>query len=89
MQKGGGSPPEGNLAKAIDAQFGGLDKVIAKMNAAGAGLQGSGWVVCFTSHLFFSFWSIDDITVLWCPSLLLNGFPPRSALNCPITVDEK
>jgi superoxide dismutase len=53
MQKGGGSPPEGNLAKAIDAQFGGLDKVIAKMNAAGAGVQGSGWVVCLTSHLFF------------------------------------
>lgn len=63
MQKGGGSPPEGNLAKAIDAQFGGLDKVIAKMNAAGAGLQGSGWVVRLTSHLFFSFGSIDNITV--------------------------
>ncbi|KAG0557417.1 hypothetical protein M758_11G124200 [Ceratodon purpureus] len=42
--EGGGSPPQGNLAKAIDAQFGGLDKLTAKMNAAGAGVQGSGWV---------------------------------------------
>ncbi len=46
LQEGGGQPPEGNLAKAIDAQFGGLEKLTAKMNAAGAGLQGSGWVVC-------------------------------------------
>lgn len=42
--KGGGSPPEGHLAEAIDAQWGSLDKLIAKMNAAGAGVQGSGWV---------------------------------------------
>lgn len=63
MQKGGGSPPEGNLAKAIEAQFGGLDKVIAKMNAAGAGVQGSGWVVRLISHLFFPFSTIYDITV--------------------------
>jgi len=42
--EGGGSPPEGSLAKAIEAQFGGLDKLTASMNAAGAGVQGSGWV---------------------------------------------
>lgn len=42
--EGGGSPPQGSLAKAIEAQFGGLDKLTARMNAAGAGVQGSGWV---------------------------------------------
>nr|BAA86881.1 manganese superoxide dismutase [Barbula unguiculata] len=42
--EGGGSPPQGSLAKAIDAQFGGLDKLTAKMSTAGAGVQGSGWV---------------------------------------------
>jgi len=41
---GGGSPPQGSLAKAIDAHWGSLDKLTAKMNAAGAGVQGSGWV---------------------------------------------
>lgn len=41
---GGGSPPQGSLAKAIEAQFGGLEKLTARMNAAGAGVQGSGWV---------------------------------------------
>jgi Fe-Mn family superoxide dismutase len=41
---GGGSPPQGSLAKAIDAQFGGLEKLTAKMSTVGAGVQGSGWV---------------------------------------------
>jgi Fe-Mn family superoxide dismutase len=44
ISEGGGAPPQGSLSKAIDAQFGDLDKLIAKMNAAGAGVQGSGWV---------------------------------------------
>lgn len=58
IQEDGGSPPEGSLAKAIDSQFGSLDKLITRMNTAGAGVQGSGWVVrplhfnCFkSSHL--------------------------------------
>ncbi|CAI6003470.1 unnamed protein product [Closterium sp. NIES-64] len=44
-QEGGGAPPEGALAAAIDAQFGSLDALVSKFNAAGAGVQGSGWVV--------------------------------------------
>lgn len=36
-------PPSGDLAKAIDADFGSLDKMTAKFNAAAAGVQGSGW----------------------------------------------
>jgi len=47
LQKGGGEPPEGNLASAIESEFGSLDKLIAKMSTTGAGVQGSGWVVCY------------------------------------------
>jgi superoxide dismutase, Fe-Mn family len=36
-------PPSGSLANAIDADFGSLDKMITKFNAAAAGVQGSGW----------------------------------------------
>jgi hypothetical protein len=36
-------PPSGALAKAIDADFGSLDKLVAKFSAAAAGVQGSGW----------------------------------------------
>ncbi len=49
MQEGGGEPPEGNLASAIESQFGSLDNLIAKLSASGAGVQGSGWVVCLLS----------------------------------------
>lgn len=44
QKEGGGAPPEGALASAIDAQFGSLDELIKQMNTAGAGVQGSGWV---------------------------------------------
>ena len=40
---GGGEPPSGALAKAIDSHFGGLDAMKEKFNAALAGIQGSGW----------------------------------------------
>ncbi|XP_024530400.1 superoxide dismutase [Mn], mitochondrial isoform X2 [Selaginella moellendorffii] len=43
-KSGGGEPPEGKLASAIKDEFGSLEKLIAKMNADGAALQGSGWV---------------------------------------------
>ncbi|KAJ7542081.1 hypothetical protein O6H91_10G090500 [Diphasiastrum complanatum] len=41
---GGGAPPEGQLATAIQDQFGSLDHLISKMNAEGAAVFGSGWV---------------------------------------------
>jgi len=44
VKEGGGEPPKGALAKAIDTQFGSLNAVIEKMNAGGAAVQGSGWV---------------------------------------------
>ncbi|KAJ8764177.1 hypothetical protein K2173_005102 [Erythroxylum novogranatense] len=42
--EGGGEPPHGSLGWAIDSNFGSLEKLILKMNAEGAALQGSGWV---------------------------------------------
>jgi Fe-Mn family superoxide dismutase len=40
---GGGEPPSGALAKAIDDHFGSFDKFKGEMNKALAGIQGSGW----------------------------------------------
>lgn len=42
--EGGGTPPEGNLAKAIDHNFGSLQTFIDQFSAKSVGLQGSGWV---------------------------------------------
>ena len=39
----GGGKPSGDLAKAIDAELGGFDKVKEEMNKAGATRFGSGW----------------------------------------------
>lgn len=41
--KGGGEPPSGALAKAIDDSYGSLDQLKKTMNTALAGIQGSGW----------------------------------------------
>src|SRR3978361_1045784 len=40
---GGGEPPSGELAKAIDTTYGGLEDFKKKFNTALAGIQGSGW----------------------------------------------
>lgn len=48
-QEGGGEPPKTSLGWAIDTQFGSLEALIQKVNAEGAALQGSGWVVSFQS----------------------------------------
>lgn len=43
VNKGGGTPPEGELAKAIDQNFGSLDKLIEAFSAKTVAIQGSGW----------------------------------------------
>jgi superoxide dismutase, Fe-Mn family len=43
MKPGGGGPPVGNLAQAINSTFGGFDSFKEKMNQAGATRFGSGW----------------------------------------------
>jgi len=43
VSKGGGNPPQGNLAKAIQQEFGSLESLIEKLNAKSVAVQGSGW----------------------------------------------
>ena len=43
QNQGGGAPPEGPLAEAINKQFGSLEKFIEKFNAKTGPIQGSGW----------------------------------------------
>ena len=40
---GGGTPPSGPLAKAIETEFGSLDKFIENISAKATAQQGSGW----------------------------------------------
>ncbi len=42
-KQGGGTPPEGALADAINKDFGSLDSFIQKMTAQTVAIQGSGW----------------------------------------------
>ncbi len=41
--KGGGESPKGDLAHAIQAEFGSLEAFIEKLSAAAVAIQGSGW----------------------------------------------
>lgn len=43
VSAGGGEPPSGALAEAIQSQYGSLDKLVALTNTKLAGIQGSGW----------------------------------------------
>lgn len=43
VNKGGGTPPEGALAKAIAQDFGSLEKFIESFSAKTVAIQGSGW----------------------------------------------
>ena len=56
-QEGGGEPPHGSLGWAIDTHFGSMEVLVQKINAEGAALQGSGWVVgfaaCVVSNIHF------------------------------------
>ena len=42
-KSGGGEPPSGKLAEAIQSRWGGLDAFKSQFNTALAGVQGSGW----------------------------------------------
>lgn len=43
LSPNGGGTPEGELAAAIDDNFGSFDKFVAHFTATSAGIQGSGW----------------------------------------------
>ena len=43
VNQGGGTPPEGDLAKAIAQDFGSIEKFIESFSAKTVAIQGSGW----------------------------------------------
>ncbi len=43
VSKGGGTPPKGELADAINKTFGSIDQFIEKFSALTVAIQGSGW----------------------------------------------
>ena len=43
VSKGGGEPPKGDLASALEKTFGSLDQFIEKFSAQTVAIQGSGW----------------------------------------------
>lgn len=43
QSQGGGEPPKGPLAEAINKKFGSLEKLIEQFNAKAGPIQGSGW----------------------------------------------
>lgn len=43
VSKGGGTPPEGPLVKAINTDFGSLEKFVEQLSAKAIAIQGSGW----------------------------------------------
>lgn len=51
LSPNGGGEPTGELAKAIDRDFGSFDKFKAHFAAAALGLQGSGWAVLAYDHI--------------------------------------
>ncbi|APT91539.1 superoxide dismutase [Corynebacterium sphenisci DSM 44792] len=51
LSPNGGDKPTGELAAAIDDQFGSFDKFVAHFSAAATGLQGSGWAVLGYDHI--------------------------------------
>ncbi|GAA4404294.1 superoxide dismutase [Tsukamurella soli] len=51
MSPDGGDKPVGDLAAAIDAEFGGFDKFQAQFNAVALTLQGSGWSILAYDHI--------------------------------------
>lgn len=51
LSPNGGGEPEGDLAKAIERDFGSFDKFKDQFSSAALGLQGSGWAVLGYDHM--------------------------------------
>lgn len=51
MSPNGGGEPTGVLRDAITAKFGSVDKFIAHFKAAGAAVEGSGWVILVKNQM--------------------------------------
>ncbi len=73
INKGGGIPPEGNLAEAIECSFGSYEKFIEKLNHAAMGIQGSGWAWLGYDR------SMGRLVIATCPNqdpLSAQGYQP-------------
>ncbi len=51
MKPKGGGAPTGELASAINSKFGSFEKFMAHFKAAGAAVEGSGWVLLVKNNL--------------------------------------
>lgn len=51
MQPNGGGEPSGELASAINSRFGSFDGFISQFKAAGAAVEGSGWVLLVKNNM--------------------------------------
>jgi superoxide dismutase, Fe-Mn family len=67
---GGGEPPSGALAKAIEQSYGSLDGVKTKFNSALAGIQGSGWA-----------WLVQDTQT---GSISIKTYAVRRPISLPL-----
>lgn len=74
MRPGGASKPDGALAESITDEFGNLDGLKEKFNAAATNLFGSGWA-----------WLLPDMSITTTPNqdspLSLNGVTPLLGLD--------
>ena len=74
---GGGEPPSGNLAQAINTTYGSLDEFKNKMNTALAGIQGSGWAWLVkdkqTGQIGIRTYAVSDHKMQLTREIELNG----------------
>jgi Fe-Mn family superoxide dismutase len=76
MKPGGGGAPTGDLADAINRDFGSFDKFKEEFTAAAAGRFGSGWA-----------WLIKDGGKLSVTSTLNADTPLKNGKTCILTLD--
>jgi len=74
--KPGGGKPSGKIAKAIARDFGGLDKLLEQLAAAGAAQFGSGWAWLVSEN--------GQLAVRKTPNAVN---PMADGVNCLLTVD--
>ena len=76
MKPQGGGAPKGNIAAAIDRDFGGYDKFRAEFAAAATGRFGSGWA-----------WLVQDGGKLSITTTANADTPLRDGKRCILTLD--
>jgi len=72
--KGGGGLPKGDLAKAIDADFGGFDRFKKEFSTAATSVEGSGWAALSYSN------DTERLLIMQVEKHNMNGFPGHPIL---------